>query len=575
MPPARPSDTSSRPAIVAGALTTLVVTATLLWPAFGTGQLLYRDFVSVPDPALGARALGRDGLPPRAVPLDAVVAVLARVVPSGAIQAALLAGSFLLAGIGVSMLLRRHGWVATMVAAALTTWSPYAVERLLLGQPPTLLAWSALPWIVLAVRRAGPPGAWLARIALAAAPAALTPFGGVSAIAAALVVAGWGAPARRPPRQLLALAGLGVLWCLPWLASALAGASGRGTGDPDGALAFAVRPDGVLGLLDVLGGGGIWASGAVPGSRLTVGPVLLGLVSVGLALVAVGPAWRSLARSSSAPGRHEGAVDRGRHGSVARGREPVVDRPHAAGDFATSGASWTPADRVLAAASLLLPPTVVLLAGSELARPLVTAAQAVPGFALVRDGHRLLGLTAMTAAVLTGIFAAAVVRRGAVPVAVALAALGVAVGSVPDAAARLHAAYRPVAFPSGWTQVVAAAGERNVLVLPWQPFRQQQWAGDAPFLDPSPLALPGVVHLSGDLVVVRDGADVVVSDGPDPDGQAWAAGQIDPARLDALGIGAVLEWRGTPGTLPTDHPGLRLAVDTEQWRLWLRDATRG
>ncbi len=553
MSAAPPRDTSSRVAAAAGIATTVALTAALVWPAFGPGVLLYRDFVGVPDPVLGARALGRDGLPPRAVPLDAVVAVLARVVPSGAIQQALLAGSLLLAGIGVSVLLRRHGWVATVVAAALTTWSPYAVERLLLGQPPTLLAWSALPWIVMAVRRPGPRGGWLARVALAAAPAALTPFGGASAVVVALVVAAWGAPVRRPARQLLALGGLGVAWCLPWLASALAG-SNRSTGDPDGALAFAVRPDGVLGLLDTLGGGGIWASGAVPGSRLTLGPILLGLVPVALALVAVGPAWRSL--RAPAP----------------RGVDPLAS-PQGSGTPVPSDPATR--RRALAAAALLLPSAVVLLTGSELARPLVTASQTVPGFALVRDGHRLLGLTAMTAAVLTGVLAAAVVRRGAVPVAVALAALGVAVGSVPDAAARLHTAYRPVAFPSGWTQVVAAAGGRDVLVLPWQPFRQQAWAGDAPFLDPSPLALPGVVHLSGDLVVVRDGADVVVSDGPDPDGQAWAAGQIDAARLDALGIGAVLEWRGTPGTLPTDHPGLRLAVDSEHWRLWLRDTTRG
>lgn len=169
-------------AVLAGWLATAVQTVALLWPSWGSGQLLYRDFVAVPNPVWSARVLGADGSAPRAVPLDFVTTLLAQVLPSGVQQQVMLSATLLLAGGGVTMLLRRFGWVATVTAATLASWSPYAGERLLLGQPPTLLAWSMLPWLVLAARSSGPRRVWLLRVALAAAPAALTPFGGLVAL---------------------------------------------------------------------------------------------------------------------------------------------------------------------------------------------------------------------------------------------------------------------------------------------------------------------------------------------------------------------------------------------------------
>jgi len=75
--------------------------------------------------------------------------------------------------------------VAAAVGAALATWSPYAVERLLLGQPPTLLAVSTLPWIVLVAREVKGPRRWLMLTTVAALPAALS--GAKIAVAVAVI----------------------------------------------------------------------------------------------------------------------------------------------------------------------------------------------------------------------------------------------------------------------------------------------------------------------------------------------------------------------------------------------------
>ena len=59
----------------------LVVALLVLGPGLGDGFLLVRDMVWVPDLALRADVLGLGSGLPRAVPSDAVVAVLDEVVP--------------------------------------------------------------------------------------------------------------------------------------------------------------------------------------------------------------------------------------------------------------------------------------------------------------------------------------------------------------------------------------------------------------------------------------------------------------------------------------------------------------
>jgi hypothetical protein len=495
----------------------------LLGPSLGVGQLLYRDFIAVPNPSLTARTLGFDGSAPRAVPLDAVMALLAPVVPTWVQQQIMLVATLVLAGVGTAVLLRRRGVVAATVGAAVATWSPYAAERLLLGQAPTLLAWSTLPWIVLAVRSHRPLGHRLGLTALAAAPAALTPFGGVLAAATAV---GAAYSRRADLREYLSMASLAILWCLPWLVPALGGRTD--VGDRDGAFAFAVSlrpPIGVDDLTNVLGGGGVWATSAALSSReqgwaLTASVGILVLAAMGVAQVA--------------------------------GR-----------------------DRVALAAVALGVPLLVLALASPPGLAVWGWAQTVPGVALVRDTHRLLGLSWFAVAVLAGLGAGRASRRlraltgPAGPVSLAAAVVSLCVLTAPDAANRLRAAYEPVSLPAAFEEVVRSVGAERALVLPWQPMRQVAWVGEHPFLDPLPLALEGDVVSAHDLVVERDGRLLEVGNADPAEAAAWSRGDVDPEVLRGLGVARVVVWKDTPGPGFVPGPGLDRLLDTPEFAVWL------
>jgi hypothetical protein len=468
------------------------------------------------------------------VPLDLIIALLDPLVPSGLLQQVILVATLLLAGTGVTVLLRHRGWVATAVGAALATWSPYAVERLLLGQPPTLLAVATLPWIVAVAREVSGRRRWLALTVVAALPAALTPVGSVTAAAGAFVAAI--AFRQASGRDLAALAGIALLWCSPWLLAVAAGHTDAG--QADGAQAFAVRADGLQGALDVLTGGGVWSVAATPGSRHRLLPVLVGCLTLGLAAA--------------------GAATLRRH-------------------------------RWLAVSCLAVPPVVALALATPTGIAVLARAQSVPGVALVRDTHRWLGIGAMTVAVLAPLgllWLLGMLRvihlgardprsrlvRSTVATSTVLVGVSLTILSVPDAPARLHAAYRPVAFPTSWQSVVATVGEGHALLLPWQPMRAVSWPGSQPFLDPLPLALRGEVTVARDLLVGRDGRLLRVGRADPPESAAWARGELDAQKLRGLGIGLVVEWLGTPGRLPTTHDGLVEVLRENGFAVW---AVRG
>jgi hypothetical protein len=523
----------------------IVVTLLTAWVcagSWGRGWLLYRDFVTVPDPVLGPQSLGLAGSAPRAVPLDAVTALLDPAVPSGLQQQLMLAGSLLLAGWGVAFLLRRRGMAAMVVGGACAVWNPFVAERLLVGQPPTLLAYSMTPWIVAAVAAPVPARRRLLLVVAAALPAALTPWGGVTAALVAIGSSLW-LPARRSTLWLGAVAGASVAWCLPWVVPALWGPGV--VADPDGAAAFAVRDDSAVGVVgSVLTLGGIWAQGAWPASRGEVVP----LVASTLLVVAAAAGLAGLARA----GRRRSAI--------------------------------------LLGAAYAVPVGLVLALATSPGLSVFAALQAVPGVALVRDTHRLLGFAALAVAVGAGLAAHRVVRwldtislprgrgDGRAPAAIATAAVlsSVVVLTVPDLPASVGSAYRPVEYPVSWAEVVAAVedapGEGSVLLLPWQPFRAVPWAGGTPFLDPLPRALTRPAVSSFDLLVQRDGHDIVVSGGDPAAGSAWAAGHLDPDTLRRAGIDVVVEWKGTPGLLPAEHPGLRRVLQTAEFDVWVAGA---
>jgi hypothetical protein len=522
----------------AGAVS-LAVALVVTGRSLGRGIYLYRDFVTVPDPVQGTTTWGGggSGAAPRAVPLDGVMAALSPLVPSGVQQQGILVGSLFLAGLGVAVLLRHRGLAAMVAAAVVAMWNPYVTERLLVGQPPTLLAYSMTPWLVAVVRSRLPTGRGLAAVLVAALPAALTPFGGVVA-ALVVLAASVGASWRWTRTWLAGCVALGAVWCLPWLVPALA--HNTGGADPDGARAFALAADSPLGVLgSALTLGGIWATGGQPGSRGSAAAVTGALLLALVALIGLVPLVR-------------------------RGRD---------GLSLALGAAW------------LAPPVLAWAVSGGPGLRLFTVAQAVPGVAIFRDTHRWLGLSALALAVLCGMAVCELARAGrsavttarmllpsrVVPVAAAVVTGSLAVLSVPDLAQQVHAAYRPVSFPADWAPMVRAADEAadggRVLVLPWQPLRQVPWAGPQPFLDPLARAVRQPVLGAHELRVVREGQVLTVDDDP----VRWRSlveGEANAQQLRAAGVGLVVVWKDTPGKAPAGLAGAHLEFDGPHFSLW-------
>ena len=518
--------------LAVAALVSLVVTAVVCGRSLGQGLYLYRDFVSVPRPVWSPTTWG-GGQAPRAVPLDAVMTALSGVVPTGVQQQAMLTGAVFMAGLGTALLLRRWGLAAMVTGAVLAMWNPYVAERLLIGQPPTLLAYSMTPWLVAVVLSRSAPLKSLLLVALAGLPAALTPWGAL--VAGATVLGSSAAVAhRRSGAWLVGCVLVVTAWCLPWVVPALA--HGSGGADPDGARAFALAADSPLGVLgSAMTLGGVWASGAQPASRTE----LTSVVASCLVLVAAGAGVLTLHR-------------RGRPG-LALGL----------------ALGW------------LVPPLTAWLLSTGPGLSLFTSLQAVPGVAIGRDTHRWLGLSALAAAVLLAMAVAELGhllrRRGRqapgrlVSATAAVVVASLAVLSAPDLPKAVHTAYRPVTMPADWqpmvSAAVAAAGSGTVAVLPWQPFRAVSWAGGRPFLDPLPRALPGRVLTAHQLTVVRDARRITVDD--DPAAVAgWQAGRVDVADLRAQGVAAVVIWKGTPGGAPSRPTGMRVVQDSANFAVW-------
>ena len=99
----------------------------LLGPALGRGYVLSYDMVWVPDLALRPDVLGVGSGLPRAVPSDAVVAVLDEVVPGMLLQKLVLLGALVGAGSGSAPRRRpgrcRRGWRPSRLRRGTRSWS--------------------------------------------------------------------------------------------------------------------------------------------------------------------------------------------------------------------------------------------------------------------------------------------------------------------------------------------------------------------------------------------------------------------------------------------------------------------
>jgi hypothetical protein len=412
----------------------------LLGPALRPGYVLSYDMVWVPRLALRTDFLGLGAGVPRAVPSDAVVAVLDNVVPAQLLQKAVLYGALLLVGLGASRLVGGSA-VARCVAVSLAIWNPFVVERLGMGHWPVVLGYAVVPWLVVLVRRGRAEGRIPAALFL------LVPLGSLSAsagVVTGLVVALVGL-GRSPDRLWLRLLALVGAANAPWVVAGLLHPP-RHAGLV-GAEYFALHAERALPApLAALVGGGIWNAEVVPASR---GTALAWSGLAGLAVLAV---------------------------VGARGCYQRLGRPLAVRLVALWLLGYG-----IAVFTWIAPGAVDWVAN------------AVPGAGLVRDGSRYLGLCLPLTLCGVAVGAETLARLPALRVAQAAAAVACVLFPVmvmPDAAVGLDRQLTAVTFPASWdrarTSLAAEESARpgDLLVLPFTSYRAPDWNGGRKVLDP-------------------------------------------------------------------------------------------
>ncbi len=184
----------------------------LLGPALGRGYVLSYDMVWVPDLTLRPDFLGLATSLPRVVPSDAVIAVLDSVVPGMALQKVVLLGSLVAGGLGAAKLVPGLSLVGKLAVITSYQWSPFVVERLLIGHWPVLIGWACLPWVLVLAGRWRSTGALPAALPLVVVLGSLSASAGLATAVALL----FGAVERRG-RRWASVAGLVLAANAPWL----------------------------------------------------------------------------------------------------------------------------------------------------------------------------------------------------------------------------------------------------------------------------------------------------------------------------------------------------------------------
>jgi hypothetical protein len=488
------------------------------------GLGLSGDLVFSPRQPLTLDTVGLSARLPRAVPLDAVLALLGSVVPGDALfRVAVLAGP-VLAGWGAHRLASGCTVAARFAAATFAVWNPYVVERLALGQWALLLAYGALFFVVAAAVRARSdddrrPWATWGWVGLAS----LTPTGGVLAtvVAVSLAVAAGGSHRAR-----VAVVFLGCLFLqLPWVLPSLLG-SGEGGGDPTGVAAFRAQPDAPLGtLVSLVGLGGIWDLDSVPTSRTS----LLGLVAALLVVAVLIGAWRHL--------------------------------PPGAGPL-----RWVAGGGLLLALAPHLPGVSAVLRW---------ALVQVPGSGLLRDSQKWIApvvvLASLALAVSLDRLRAWAARHGT---GLGTVVLGVGIVAplllLPDATSRTWDAVRPVQYPADFAQIrdrlEDSPDSGSMVLLPWRAYRRFDWGNDRTANDPA-YAWFDVAMVGSDELVV--GRRTVGDHDPTSEAVRRAAVGPDPARrLAARGVRWVLVYTDDPLTPTLVLDGLDRVTGGSDVQLW-------
>lgn len=488
----------------------LLLALLLLGPALAPGYVLSYDMVWVPDLSLTRDAIGVGSGLPRAVPSDAVVAVLDEVVPGAVLQKLVLLGALVGGGLGVVRLLPPEAVVPRLVAATAYVWNPLVVERLVIGHWPLLLGYAVAPWLLLLAAR------WRHTARMPVSLWWVVPLGSLSAstglVTAVLLVVATGG---RRLRTWLLLASVLLVANLPWLAAGLLHA-GSALSDPGAAARFGLQAEGsVPAPLAALTLGGIWNSEVVPASRAG----LLGWVA---AVVLVALAVHGLGRL----------------------RALVDDRT-----WWTLVGCWT-LGWVGACLTWLAPGLVGAVAGS------------VPGGGVLRDGARLLVLCAPLLSLALGAGVGRLLER--VPPA---ARVGAAIGGValplallPGVAWGAGGALRATAYPDDYAAARAELADAEIVgdtvLLPFSSYRQPSWNGGRKVLDPTGRYL-GLDVVAEDVLVVS-GRPLAGEDPRAAEVREVLAGGNPRSRaesLAALGVGAVVVETGAgPAPAVTGEP---------------------
>jgi hypothetical protein len=442
---------------VLAAVLGLVLGLLALGPGLRPGYLLSYDMVFVPQPPLNPLVLGTSGVPARAVPSDAVMAVLARALPADVVQKLVLLAIFVLACAGAARLLRRQPLAAQLTAGAAYAWNPFVGERLILGQWALLLGYAGLPWVLAEVTSppAGAGGRAAVRrglrIAAALVPAAIGGFAamcvsGLVALPASLLRRHERGPAallRATAGPLAVLAALSLPWLIPSLSQPV-------MTSPAGVAAFAARADtpaGTAGSLIALGGA--WNAQTVPAGYTGAGT--LPWLCLGLIAVAA-------------------------FGALGRRRWPGLGLAAIAGlALALVGAT---------------PP------GQDALRWLISW---WPGFAILRDGQQFIAPLALAEAAGLGLLAGwlpARLRRAGLEAAGPVLAAALVLAPVlflPGLAVGAAGRLRPAEYPADWLaarRMINADGQPGrALLLPWGAYRRFGWNHGEAVLDPWPRLL--------------------------------------------------------------------------------------
>lgn len=488
----------------------VALSALVLGPALAPGFVLSYDMVWVPELAVTRPdfwGLG-SGLP-RAVPSDAVVALLGVVVPQQVLQKAILLGSLVAAGCGGARLARGLGVPAQWAAATVLVWNPFVAERLGIGHWPLLLAYAAVPWLVVAVRQRR-----FASGTLLLAVTAMTPASGVMGLVIALVMG------RRHDawRWVLLAAAVNA----PWIVASLVSPASL-TSDPLGVSVFAARGSGTTPVwLEVATLGGVWNSDVRPPSRESVVATIV--AALVLALVAFGLArlWRS----------------------SLSGVRPLV-------------ALWAIG-------------FVVALCGAVAPSLVTSIVEVLPGAGLVRDGSRWVLLLVPATAMGFASAVAWLTERSATTVVGWMVALLLPVAMVPDLGWGLAGRLQAVDYPAGWDEVASTLagqdGPGDVVALPFSAFRAPEWNDHRPVLDPAGRYFDRVT-LTDD--TLRVGQFTIAGEDPRAARIALAVEAGDWPYLAAAGVGFIVLDTSAPGRDSVVRRVSALPLLEHEGDLWL------